>query len=137
MIEWVHANEGLVWALFVISVFTFVVTLLLGPILIVRVPHDYFSHERRHPVVLTRRHPVVRGALLVLRNTLAVILLIGGLAMLVLPGQGLLTIVAALVVADFPGKYRLERWIVSRRSIRNTINWLRRRAGRMPLVIDD
>lgn len=137
MIEWVQGNEELVWGLFAASILTFVGTLFLAPILIVRIPHDYFSHERRRAVVLTLRHPVVRIFLLVVRNTLALILLVGGLLMLVLPGQGLLTIVAAIVVADFPGKYRLECWIVSQRPVRNTINWFRRRAGRLPLVIDE
>lgn len=137
MIDWIQANEALVWWLSIGSVVTFLATLVLGPLLIARVPHDYFSHRRRRAMVLTRRHPLIRLLVLVLRNALGLVLLVAGLLMLVLPGQGLLTIVAAIVVADFPGKYRLERWIVSHRSIRNAIDWLRRRAGRRPLVVDD
>ena len=137
MIEWVQGNEDLVWWAFSISVLTFFGTLILAPILIVRVPHDYFTHERRHAMVLSRRHPLIRLLVFMIRNTVGLILLLVGLLMLVLPGQGLLTIIAAVVIADFPGKYRLERWIVSHPSIRRTINWLRQRAGRKPLAVDD
>jgi len=137
VIEWIQANEELVWWLSIASAVTFLATLILGPLLIARVPHDYFSHRRRRAAVLTWRHPVIRLLVFLVRNVLGLVLLVAGVLMLVLPGQGLLTIVAAIVVAEFPGKYRLERWIVSHRSIRNAIDWLRRRAGRRPLVVDD
>jgi hypothetical protein len=58
-----------------------------------------------------------------------------GIAMLVLPGQGLLTILIGFLMLDFPGKYRVEKWLVSRRRLLGAINWLRRRAGRVPLRI--
>jgi hypothetical protein len=53
--------------------------------------------------------------------------------MLIVPGQGMLTIAVGLVLTNFPGKFRLERWIATRRSVWRSINWLRRRAGREPL----
>jgi hypothetical protein len=37
------------------------------------------------------------------------------------------------MLLDFPGKYRLERWLATRRAVWRSINWLRRRAGREPL----
>jgi hypothetical protein len=40
------------------------------------------------------------------------------------------------MLLNFPGKYRLERWIAARRPVLRSINWLRRRAGRAPLVPD-
>lgn len=53
--------------------------------------------------------------------------------MLVTPGQGVLMIIAGLVLLEFPGKFRLERWLVTRRHVWRSINWLRRRAGRPEL----
>jgi hypothetical protein len=70
---------------------------------------------------------------LVGKNLLGAVLIVAGLLMLVVPGQGLLTIAVGLALTDFPGKFRLERWIVKRPSVWRTINWLRRRAGREPL----
>jgi hypothetical protein len=61
------------------------------------------------------------------------VLLVGGLLMLLMPGQGLLTIAVAVMLLDFPGKFRLQRWLVKRESVWRTINWLRNRAKRQPL----
>ena len=38
---------------------------------------------------------------------------------IVLPGRGLLSIVVGIVLLNFPGKFRLERWLVSRRPVRD------------------
>ena len=68
--------------------------------------------------------------LLITKNLLGIVLLIAGLAMLLVPGQGLLTIVVGMLLIDFPGKFRVERWLVTRRQVWRSINWLRKRAGR-------
>jgi hypothetical protein len=67
------------------------------------------------------------------KNVLGLLLIIAGLVMLLVPGQGLLTVVVGLVLTDFPGKFRLQRWIVSRKSVWRSIQWLRKRAGKEPL----
>jgi len=55
--------------------------------------------------------------------------------MLVLPGQGLLTILLGVTLVNFPGKYALERRIVSRPSVANTLNRIREAVGRNPLEL--
>jgi hypothetical protein len=81
-------------------------------------------------------HPVLRGLLYGAKNVLGVIFLIAGLAMLALPGQGILTIVIGLALLDFPGKFALERWLVTRKAVLNSINWMRRKRGRPPLILE-
>ena len=51
--------------------------------------------------------------------------------MLVAPGQGLLTMVVGLLLVDFPGKYRLERWLVTRQQVWRSINWLGASSARL------
>jgi hypothetical protein len=46
----------------------------------------------------------------------------------VLPGQGILTILAGIALIDFPGRHRLVRWIVARETVMSALNWVRRRA---------
>ena len=53
-----------------------------------------------------------------------------------IPGQGLLTILIGLMLIDFPGKHRLERTIISRPKILRTVNRLRARYDKRPLVLD-
>lgn len=48
-----------------------------------------------------------------------------GLVMLILSGQGLLTIVIGIFVADFPGKRSLERKLVANKKVVHAINWIR------------
>ena len=55
------------------------------------------------------------------------------MVMLVVPGQGLLTILIGVMLTDFPGKYALERRLISQPSIFNAINWIRDKAGKEPL----
>jgi hypothetical protein len=55
--------------------------------------------------------------------------------MLVLPGQGVLTILAGITLLNYPGKRRLELWLVRRPAIHRAIDWIRRRAGRAPLEL--
>lgn len=132
---WIDQNEGLVWTVSVISVLMFVGTLVAIPLMIVRMPDDYFVRKpiRDWP----NRHPAVHVALVMLKNTVGLILLVIGIAMLVLPGQGLLTILIGITLVDFPGKRPMERWVIAHRPIHQTANWIRHRYGRPPLRLID
>ncbi|WP_230264907.1 PGPGW domain-containing protein [Stieleria sp. JC731] len=122
------------WVVFV-SFIVFVGGMILVPWLIVRLPADYFIAPRRSYTDTLWRHPIFRWIALIAKNLFGVILLILGIAMLVLPGQGLLTIAVAIFLLDFPGKRKLERKLIERKAILNSANWLRKRAGVAPLVV--
>lgn len=111
------------------------ISAMLIPVLIVRLPADFYS-ENNHRRRLFESRPAVRILFLTLKNLLGGVLLVAGIAMLVLPGQGILTILAALALLDFPGKRTLELRILHRPSVLNSINWLRMRAGRKPLFVE-
>jgi hypothetical protein len=118
------------------SVALFVLSLVGLPVVVSRLPTDFFSRpERRRRTSFERDRPgwfVVRRGL---KNALGCVLLLLGVLMLVVPGQGLLTVFVALLLIDFPGKRRLQRWIVSRPAVHRPLNALRRRAGRPPLEV--
>lgn len=134
MVEWVQQHEQLLVWLGGLSVLLFVGTLLMLPVMVVRIPADYFRAPKRprHPRSHPRAHMLARIA----KSVLGVIFILAGLAMLVLPGQGLLTIAVGVILLEFPGKRRLERWVILRRGVLRSINWLRRRAKHEPLVVD-
>ena len=133
MSEWFASHSDLLWWTAALSGIAFVATLAIIPALAIRMPSDYFASSKRRESPWARRHPVLRGLLLIARNLLAAVLAIAGLAMLVLPGQGLLTLLLAVVVMDLPGKYALERWLVTRPPVFAAISRLRARAARAPL----
>ena len=91
-----------------LSVATFVLGLVLAPAVFVRMPADYFV---RPPGQRSGQRPALRLLVLVVKNLLGGLLLVAGIAMLVLPGQGVLTILAALTLLRFPGKRRLQLFV--------------------------
>ncbi len=134
MLDWITLDEATIWYMAVFSIVSFAATLLLVPVLVIRIPEDYFAENKRHRwEPWAHQHPVIRWSLLAAKNILGYIFIILGIAMLVLPGQGILTILIGIMFINFPGKYRLERWVIMRAPVLNTINKLRQRAGHMPL----
>lgn len=133
MFDWIFANQTLLFWLLVFSVVSFVAGAVAGPWWLIRLPADYFAHRRRRPRPV--RGPW-RIPLLIARNTLGTLLVFAGILMLVLPGQGVLTIVAGVLIMDFPSKYALARWIVQRPAVLHSINWMRSKAGKPHLVFD-
>ncbi len=124
------------WIFAAVVIFTFVASLVFVPWAIVRLPADYFHYHARHRVYAGTRHPVLRVMLLLGKNLLGYILIVMGVAMLVLPGQGLLTILIGILLLDFPGKFTFERWLISRKPILLASNWLRKKAHKAPLWLD-
>ncbi|MDQ3667497.1 MAG: hypothetical protein M3410_13140 [Acidobacteriota bacterium] len=100
-------------------------------------PATYFkeSHNRKF---LVNRPRIIRGLAIAGKNLLGVILVVVGILLSLpgVPGQGILTILLGVMLLDFPGRRRLEHWIVSRPKILKAINKLRHRFGKPTLVID-
>lgn len=111
-------------------------SLVAGPWILTRLPPDYFQQEKPHLLIRLRTATPGKALGLIAKNVAGAAILIAGVVMLALPGQGLLTILLAFVLIDFPRKFELERWLMSRGKILASINWLRRRSGRTEIVID-
>lgn len=124
------AHESELELLGAASLVLLVASAALLPLLVARLPTDYFSATARS--ANRERHPLLRLGGSILRNLLGTVLLLAGIAMLVLPGQGLLTILAAVVVLDFPGKKALERRLVGYPPLLAAANRMRRWRGRPP-----
>jgi hypothetical protein len=135
-LEQIWNNEALLWLLGMLSLLSLFASLVLIPFLVVRIPVDYFSEKKRQPMPWAHQHVVIRWIVLVLKNVIGLFFLLLGIAMLFLPGQGLLMMFIGILLLNFPGKYRLQRWLVRRPSVRNAVNWLRRRSGKPPLRFD-
>jgi hypothetical protein len=136
MLDFFHMHETTILWLAASSLVTFIASLIIVPLLVIRIPSDYFSQRKRRRPPWANHHPLLRAVLLVSKNLCGYVFLLAGILMLVLPGQGLLTIFIGVMLLDFPGKYLLERWLVTRRPVLRSINWLRRRAMRPPLHPD-
>lgn len=112
------------------SLLMFVGSLIVVPLVVVRLPKDYLHREHK----LVRAWPrYLFLPFMMLKNGLGVLFLLSGLAMLVLPGQGLLTLFIGLVLVDFPRKRNLILRILGNRRIFGMINRLREKSGKAEL----
>jgi hypothetical protein len=130
-------NGGWLLGMGVASAVMFVASLVLIPILVIRMRADYFVNRHSDEAALARFHPAVRWALLILKNLCGVVLLILGVSMLLGPGQGVLTILLSFSLLNFPGKRRLEIRLLRLPGLLSAINRLRSKAGREPVILPD
>lgn len=120
-------NPAMLQLLALASLLMFFGSLVAVPWLIGRLPVDYFLSHWKQVDESRRRHPLAQVLIPVLRNLVGCVLLMAGVAMLLLPGQGLLTMVIGLCLMDFPGKRKVLDWLVGRAAIQQGLNWIRRK----------
>jgi hypothetical protein len=98
----------LVFTIFGIA--SFVASVVGVPLFLARIPADYFSgRELRARGIPKPERSALQILLLILRNLLGALLVVCGILALVLPGQGVLTILVGVLLMNFPGKRRFER----------------------------
>ena len=131
ILEWIEQHEGLLALLGGLGFLMFAGSIIAIPIIIAWMPEDYFVRISRHPL---QRRPL-RQVLHVFKNILGVLLLISGLLLLILPGQGILTMVIGISLIDFPGKHKLQLRLVTVPKIRQSIQWIRQKVHHRPLQI--
>ena len=136
-LEWVRVHEIALWWIWILSMVAFVASLIVVPLLAIRIPADYFKAGKRKPDRLRAQHPVMRLVGLGLKNLLGILFVLVGIAMLVLPGQGVLTILIGIMMINFPGKYALERRIVRQPNVLRVINWMRAKANKPLLQVSE
>lgn len=129
MLDALSAVPASVWtALSLASLGGLVFAALALPRVVARLPETWF--EQPPPPLRARFRAAPIGT--IARNTLAVLLLLAGLLMLVLPGQGLLTVLAGLLLSDLPLRDRLVRALVARPRIARALQRLRAWGGVPP-----
>lgn len=135
--NWIQDHRtAIAWIAFS-SVIVGIGSVLAIPWIIIRLPADYFVGSVKPMTSWRVEHPGFRMMMLGLKNVLGVVFIFVGIALLVFPGQGLLTIFIGLMMLNFPGKRRVERWIVSRPQVFRGLNWIREKAGQAPLIYDE
>ncbi len=138
MLEWIQTYETAFWWIMSASLAIFIATLIIVPLVVVRIPSDYFASQKRSEKYKIRHQSIVTWLfLLAVKNVTGTVLVLAGIAMLVLPGQGVLTILIGFALINFPGKFKLERWIVSRGPLLRLLNRLRHCRGRPPLALEE
>ena len=112
--------------------------IFLGSLLSIRwlvslIPSDYFINRKESKFKLN--YPSALIVSTIIKNIFGYILILGGILMLILPGQGLITIFIGLMLSNYPGKYTIEKKIIATPKILKSINWLRKKSNEPPLIV--
>lgn len=118
-----------------ITLLSLVAAVLMAPWLAALIPADYFSENRKHGFSRQRGKGLLAWIRTLLRNLLGLLVMLLGLIMLFTPGQGILMLFLASMLLDYPGKLRFQRWMVERKGVLQGVNWLRKKAGAVPLEL--
>jgi hypothetical protein len=142
MIEWLrHFWEALTWTEILAGTGLILggmaVSFVSVSFVLVRLPENYFHSDYEHHF-LPESRPVIRTAGLIVKNVIGVFLIILGIILAIpgVPGPGFLTFFIGIILTDIPGKRVLEAKIINRPSIYSTVNKLRSKYNKPPLVMD-
>ena len=137
IISWSSMNSDWLFLLGSLSIFILIISVFMMVLIISFLPEDYFKSENRNLIssVQNSRYPLLKLLVLITKNFFGVLLLLSGILMLVLPGQGILTIITGLVFMDYPGKYKFERKLLRQKGVINSINWIRSRLSKPSLKV--
>lgn len=133
LIEIFNAYKNLILWFGSVSLFVFLFSLLSIKWLVALIPEDYFINRKDSKI--KTNNLVAWYFLLILKNLVGYSLILGGILMLVLPGQGLFTIIIGLMLSNYPGKYSIEKKLIAIPTILKSINWLRKKSNKPPLKI--
>jgi hypothetical protein len=141
MLSWIAALADLASRNILVTALVMIATLVgsfaVALAVIVRLPPDSLLHRHGNP-----DPPEPRGfrywAAKIAKNVVGTVLVLLGmvLSLPAIPGQGLLTIFAGILLLDFPGRRALLRKLLHRPALLASINRLRARFSRPPLVVD-
>ena len=132
ILEWLESHQEIMETLGNASLIILAITVVALPLVIMKLPADYFVKDKREVSWRNRKYPLFWGIMTIAKNLLGLVLILVGIAMLVLPGQGTLTILVGLSQMNFPGKYKLEQRIVHQESVHKSLNKVRSLAKKPP-----
>ena len=133
LIEIFNAYKNLIFWFGSISLFVFLFSLLSIRWLVALIPEDYVIKKGGSKIKTNNQ--IGWYLVLILKNLIGYSLILGGIVMLVLPGQGLFTIIIGLMLSNYPGKYSVEKKFIAIPTILKSINWLRKKSNKPPLKL--
>jgi len=118
-----------------VSLITFLLSIILIPWYIGRLPSDFFYILQTQDLKEQSKRTTL--ALLLLRNCIGSILIIAGFVMLFMPGQGILTILIGILCMSFPGKHRFILYLANKSSVQASLDWTRKKMRQKPFMWKD
>lgn len=121
--------EGHAFSISVVSLAMLLVSIILVPVFVQSLPADYFKKRKIRAKPAWIPFPL-HILYLVVKNIVGIVLILLGLAMLVLPGQGLITLIIGIILTDIPGERKAFLFILRKTPVLKAMNWLRKKKNK-------
>jgi hypothetical protein len=120
-----------------VFVLLFAASLAIALTVLIRLPPDYLRTPRTEDIRLGQRTAGL-WVRRISRNFLGAMLVVVGavLSLPSIPGQGLITIIAGILLLEFPGRLSLLRKILRRGPLLGSINRMRAKFSHPPLIVE-
>ncbi len=132
MLDFFIKNQDILIYLGIGSFIFFIIMILITPWLVGKIPYDYFVNDKYSMKSASKITKLIVNPI---RNIFGLILLILGFIMLFTPGQGIITILLAVLVMRFPYKRELEQKIIANKNILKALNWLRDKNNKPHIIV--
>jgi hypothetical protein len=133
--QWIVDHAALSGIMLVVSIVVLIGSLWICHYILTTIPPDYFQGKHKPFEQWRTSRPALWWTLMITKNLIGGLLIITGLIMFVTPGQGILTLLLGIALVDMPGKHRVMRKIIERKSVLKVINRMRARANQPPLEL--
>jgi len=125
MLEWFEHHPLVSWWLGSASILMFLGFLIAIPILIIRLPADYFLNQTSADPDRSTTISFLHLAYVFFKNLVGIVFILAGFAMLFLPGQGIITLIIGISLLNIPGKHHLFIVILKQEKVLHSMNRLR------------
>ena len=121
--------------LLLLSAALFIAVSFVGTIVfLIKIPADFLIDQKNTFAFMQNGPLAFKIAWKFLKNLAGLLLLAVGIFMLVAPGPGILTIMLAAMLIDFPAKAKFQRSLIRQQAIFNRINRIRASFKKKPLI---
>ena len=133
--NWIIENYKLIQLIGFVSLALFLLSIFLLRYVILKLPEDYFLRLKSIPQNQAKSFKgVVSKAL---KNLFGILLVICGVILLFIPGQGLVTIVMGLCLSDLPFLKKWKEKFIFSNKIKIALNWLRSKKRVKPFIFTE
>jgi hypothetical protein len=135
-------DANFIFLTMLLTTFVSVIYFIVVSYIITQMDKRYFIRQKKDDALAKKTpkkvliHNILDYVIKAAKIIIGVFLLMCGILMLVLPGQGIITMIIGLSLIPFPGKDKFEQNLLARKSVRSSLNWIRAKANKDPFIFD-
>ena len=99
--EWLTSYSSILIGIGGLSILILMFSIIGLGWFISQIPEDYFKKKKRQAKNWDQYSSETRMMMIIVKNVIGIVMLISGLLLLILPGQGILTMIIGILLIDY------------------------------------